>query len=81
MSANSSNAHNRDGLIAISTWQKAHDFNVIMVTSLDHELVQRMGFRPAGDLDQAIRTARTLRADLNSCYVIPDGNAAVPYLT
>ena len=81
LGVNSSNAHNRDGLIAMSTWQKAHDFNVIMVTSLDGNLVQRMGFRPATDLDQAIRTARSLRADLNSCYVIPDGNATVPYLT
>lgn len=69
-----------DGLIALSTLQKARTYHIIAVTGLEPAVVRQMGFTPAESFRDAIELARSWLPDIFSAYVIPNGNLLVPYL-
>jgi nickel-dependent lactate racemase len=70
-----------DGLIALSTMQKARENRIIAVTELEPQLVKNMGFIPAESFRHALELAEPWLPDIYSAYVIPNGSLLVPYLS
>lgn len=66
------------GQTAHATLTKAHGCQVILVSTLSPEDVERMGMTPAGSLEEAIRLAETLLGELPPALIIPDAGYVLP---
>jgi len=66
------------GQTAHATFVKAKARNIILVSSLRPEEVERMGMTPAASLDEAVRMAKQLLGELPPTLAIPDAGYLLP---
>ena len=67
-----------DAVIAYSLRHIAKSYTVIMVSELAENRIHRIGFRPAGNLEEAIDLARQQLSNGLQMHILPEGFKTVP---
>ena len=69
-----------NGQTAYSMLQKALNFRIILVSSLQDEEVRAMGMIPAKGLFDALELAEEMLPEEYSAYIIPEGGTVLPII-
>ena len=68
------------GQTAYSTFIKAKDYKIILVSSLPKETVEKMSMIPAKNMDEALDAAINVTGKNPFTYIIPQGAKVLPYI-
>ena len=63
---------------AFATGRLLKQADILIVSSMDHELVKAVHFIPAGSMEEALEFVRKKEGEEFSCYIVPSGGMFYP---
>jgi len=68
-----------NGQTAYSTFIKAKEYKIVLVSSLPKEIVKKMSMIPAANIEEAMDIASSMSGSNRSAYIIPQAAKVLPY--
>jgi len=66
---------------AFATGRLLKQADILIVSSMDPELVKTVHFTPAESIEEALEFVRKKEGDKFSCYIVPNGSMFFPFKT